>query len=86
MPLITRDDVMRWTSQGPVSNIDQARKWLSVRALGKDVFNFVVELKYDGENSLCGPVIGMAGSFHPPEIGYMIHPGMLLYSYVSPRK
>lgn len=61
-------------SSGIVANDrDVARRWLSARALGKDVFNFIIEAK--GASPEQGPVVGIMGSYHWPEVGYLIHPG-----------
>ena len=63
-------------SQLPAVNIDQARRWLSDRALGVDVFNFAIELKSpsDSENNQPFKFIGVLGSYHWPAVGYLIHP------------
>lgn len=71
-----------------------AERWLSARALGKDVFNFVITRKKsefedsngnenengDGDSE---PVVGIMGSYHWPEVGYLIHPGMFTWSSLS---
>lgn len=42
------------------------------------MFNFAIELKdRKAQSPDAIRLIGLAGSFHPPEIGYMIHPGNL---------
>lgn len=46
--------------------------------MGKDVFNFLIELRQPNPE-----VIGLAGSFHPPEIGYMIHPSHAGQGYAT---
>ncbi len=44
-------------------------------ALGKDVFNFAIELRdYQSSDTVQRPIIGVVGSFHLPEAGYMIDP------------
>lgn len=78
LPLISQDSVMRWTSHGVVTTEAEARRWTSDRALGKDVFNFAIELKNDGSRgSGARAIVGVVGSFHLPSVGYMIHPGRL---------
>lgn len=67
------------------NNRTVAEKWLSARALGKDVFNFVITRKNsaagadadrDGDgDSPEEPVVGIMGCYNLPEIGYLIHPG-----------
>ncbi|KAK5168852.1 uncharacterized protein LTR77_006161 [Saxophila tyrrhenica] len=75
LPLISLESVMRWTSHGVVSTLSQAERWTSDRALGKDVFNFAIELRqHDLRDGDKRPIIGVVGSFHLPSIGYMIHP------------
>ena len=52
------------------------------RALGKDVFNFAIELRNDISRSTEQPsIVGVVGSFHIPKIGYLIRPGMLLLTH-----
>lgn len=66
----------------PVQDISQAERWIKDRALGQDVFNFVIELRHRpstaGEDGVKEggetPIIGVAGTFHIPKIGYLIHP------------
>ncbi|KAK4498101.1 hypothetical protein PRZ48_010757 [Zasmidium cellare] len=70
MPIITDMEVMKWTTQGPPANIEQAERWLSARTLGSDVFNFVMREKTsDGVGS---EIVGIMGSFHVPKCGYLI--------------
>lgn len=61
---------------GPAQNIDQAERWLSARALGPDVFNFVLK---DHDST----VVGICGSFHWPEIGYLIRTSMAGKGYAT---
>ncbi|CAK3904238.1 N-acetyltransferase p20 [Lecanosticta acicola] len=71
MPIISSKEVMQFTTQGPVANRQQAERWLSARALGPDVFNFAIRQR---SGDLAGTeIIGILGSFHWPEIGYLIH-------------
>lgn len=53
-----------------MSTIAQAERWLRDRALGKDVFNFAIELREDIAKSNNPPIIGAVGTFHLPEVGY----------------
>ena len=73
MPFITDMDVMKWTSQGPVANLEQGERWLSARALGPDVFNFAIREKT--EEGVGTEIVGIMGSFHIPKIGYLIRAG-----------
>lgn len=60
--------------------------------MGKDVFDFVVELRQPqlqhndnttSSTSAEPQIIGLAGSFHPPEVGYMIHPSHAGQGYAT---
>ena len=51
-------------------SIEQAERWLKDRALGKDTFNFAIELKEDAAKMDRPPIIGVVGAFHLPEVGY----------------
>ena len=75
LPIITDATTMKYTSGLVANDVDVARRWLSARALGKDVLNFVIKLKDDdaGEGE---QIVGIMGSYHWPEIGYLMHPGM----------
>ncbi len=53
-----------------MSNVSQAERWLKDRALGKDTFNFVIELKKDMTGPEKPPIVGVVGTFHLPEVGY----------------
>nr|POE65359.1 putative n-acetyltransferase p20 [Quercus suber] len=68
LPMLRQHAVMRWTKAGLViSDYEQAERWISARALGDQVRNFVIQLRdHPGES------IGVMGSFHPPAIGYLI--------------
>lgn len=77
-PLLSSEETMRWTSQRPVTDVDQARSWVSARALGPDVVNFAVSLRSEPTT-----MIGIAGSFHPPSIGYLFHPGAPSFRFDS---
>ena len=57
----------RWWSTPPHADLDQTRVWLdSMIAKGPANPDFVVEFQ--------GHVVGKAGFFEPPEIGYILHP------------
>lgn len=84
LPLLARKEVMQWTTQGPQSTLEQAERWVSTRALGADVFNFAVTLRSDPDGEQTG-IIGIAGSFHPPKIGYLFHPGTATNACLSMR-
>lgn len=62
-----------WQTKPPVEDIAQAERWIKDRALGQDVFNFVIELRGDAQGG-DAPIVGVAGTFHVPKIGYLIHP------------
>ena len=53
-----------------MSSIEQAERWLKDRALGKETFNFAIELKEDAAKLGKPPIIGVVGAFHLPEAGY----------------
>jgi hypothetical protein len=53
-----------------MSTIAQAERWLRDRTLGKDTFNFAIELRNDIAKSSNPPIIGAVGTFHLPEVGY----------------
>ena len=55
-----------------MQSVEQAERWIKDRALGQDVFNFAIELRHPSSSDLS--IIGVAGSFHIPKIGYLIHP------------
>ena len=79
LPIITDATTMKYTSGLVANDVDVAQRWLSARALGKDVLNFVITLK-DDDGSAAGEgeeqIVGIMGSYHWPEIGYLMHPGM----------
>ena len=59
----------RWWSTPPHNTLDQTREWLNAMiANGPHHPDFVVELD--------GRVIGKAGFYAMPEIGYILHPGV----------
>nr|POE48030.1 putative n-acetyltransferase ynad [Quercus suber] len=69
LPMLRQHAVMRWTKAGVIiSDHEQAERWVSARALGPHVVNFVIKLRDQPEES-----IGVMGSFHPPAIGYLIN-------------
>ncbi len=58
---------VRWWSTPPHETLDQTRTWLEgMIANGPDHPDFVVELD--------GRVIGKAGFYAMPEVGYILHP------------
>jgi RimJ/RimL family protein N-acetyltransferase len=73
LPIITDETTMKFTSGVVANDLDVATRWLSARALGQDVLNFVITLKDGG---LDEQVVGIMGSHHWPEIGYLMNPGM----------
>jgi RimJ/RimL family protein N-acetyltransferase len=84
LPIITDKTTMKFTSGVVADDREVAERWLSARALGKDVLNFVITLKNgngdeksDGEKE---EVVGIMGSYHWPEVGYLMHPGEFWYS------
>jgi hypothetical protein len=66
---------MQWTTELPKFTLYHAQRWMKARVLGADVFEFVIELRQTGE------VVGIMGSFHRPEIGYLISPGIRFFSF-----
>lgn len=77
LPIVSKEEIMRWTSQGPATTLSQTQRWVRDRCLGQDVFNFGIELCASGE------FIGVIGSFHWPTVGYIIDTGTLLSYYDS---
>lgn len=85
MPMITDAETMKFTSGVVANDLEAAERWLKARALGKDVLNFVITLKEGGckygeggEEVVGGQdevIVGIMGSYHWPEIGYLMHPG-----------
>lgn len=60
-------EATRWWSTPPHGDLAQTRLWLdSMIANGPDHPDLVIELE--------GKVVGKAGFFRPPEIGYILHP------------
>ncbi|KAK0810026.1 hypothetical protein LTR91_016679 [Friedmanniomyces endolithicus] len=57
LPIISRPEVMQWTYQDPITDLEQAERWLSARALGPDVFNFAIELRDRPQTSTTTPDI-----------------------------
>ncbi|KAK5124367.1 hypothetical protein LTR85_001584 [Meristemomyces frigidus] len=79
LSIVSSEGVMKWTSLGrPITNIEQAERWLKDRALGQDVFNFALELRPEpsspGYAAKPKQVIGIIGSFHWPSVGYLVDP------------
>ena len=87
MPMITDAETMKFTSGVVANDLEAAERWLKARALGKDVLNFVITLREGGckygenEEGVIGGekgeevIVGIMGSYHWPEIGYLMHPG-----------
>lgn len=75
LPIVTNETTMKYTSGLVANDLEVVKRWLSARALGNDVLNFIVTLKDDGPPEE-GQVVGIMGSYHFPEIGYLMHPGM----------
>ena len=75
LPIITDATTMKYTSGLVANDVDVAQRWLSARALGKDVLNFAITLKDDGSAAGEEQIVGIMGSYHWPEIGYLTHPG-----------
>jgi len=79
LPILSSEEVMRWTTQQtPIRELPAAHRWTSDRALGKDVFNFIIELKSGEHNDTASglpKIVGILGSRGFPEVGYMLHPG-----------
>jgi RimJ/RimL family protein N-acetyltransferase len=84
MPIVTDETTMKYTSGLIANDIDAVTRWLSARALGKDVLNFVITLKDNGPPEEGGRVVGIMGSYHWPEIGYLMNPGMFLCKHSKP--
>jgi hypothetical protein len=84
MPIITDKTTMMFTSGVVANDREVAERWLSARALGKDVLNFVITLKNGEEGDEVEgngeEVVGIMGSYHWPEVGYLMHPGEFWYS------
>lgn len=58
---------VRWWSTPPHQTLDQTRNWLAgMIAHGPDQPDFVIEMN--------GRVIGKAGFYRLPEVGYILHP------------
>jgi hypothetical protein len=80
-PMVTDAEIMKYTSGVVQSNNPGAvRNWLAARVLGKDVFNFVVTLRKEDEDE-DEVIVGMLGSYHWPEVGYMMGRGKSLVSF-----
>ena len=80
MPMITDKTTMKFTSGVVANDLEVAERWLGARCLGKDVLNFVITLKDNGPDlGDKEQIVGIMGSYHWPEIGYLMNPGMLHY-------
>ncbi|KAK3640656.1 hypothetical protein LTR56_011748 [Elasticomyces elasticus] len=83
-PMMTSPEVMQWTSAGvPITDVDVAEQWIKARVLGRDTFKLSVELKGSLDDSRQPEIIGMMGSDHWPEIGYIFHPGHFNKGYAT---
>ena len=76
LPIVTDETTMKYTSGLVANDLEVVKRWLSARALGSDVLNFVITLK-DDRTPEEGQIVGIMGSYHFPEIGYLMHPGTL---------
>lgn len=65
----------RWWSTPPHQTLDQTQKWLSGMIEGDGGLDFVVELN--------GRVIGKAGFWRAPDIGYILHPDSWGHGYAA---
>lgn len=66
--VFTRPEAMTWWSSPPHETLEQTREWLeSMIAHQHSGLDFLIE--HDGQ------VIGKAGFWRAPEIGYILHPG-----------
>jgi hypothetical protein len=81
LPIVTDATTMKYTSGLIANDLEVVKRWLSARALGSDVLNFVVTLKDDGPPEE-GQVVGIMGSYHFPEIGYLMNRGMFFGNFL----
>ncbi|MFT3809743.1 MAG: GNAT family protein [Micropepsaceae bacterium] len=66
-PIFADPRVMKYLSELPHPSLDRTREWLdSLLKAGPDSDDFIVER--------AGRVIGKAGSWKLPEVGYILHP------------
>lgn len=65
--VLSHPEAMRYWSTAPHTELDATRAWLAAMiAGGPDASDFVIELD--------GRVVGKAGFYRPPELGYILHP------------
>ena len=65
--VLSSPEATRWWSTPPHPSIDVTRDWLSAMIAGADAgLDMVIERD--------GRVIGKAGFYTPPDIGYILHP------------
>jgi [ribosomal protein S5]-alanine N-acetyltransferase len=65
--VFTRPEAMTWWSSPPHETLDQTRDWLaSMMAEQGSGLDFVVEFE--------GRVVGKAGFWKAPDVGYILHP------------
>ena len=78
-PIICDDETMKYSTTGAVAKNDlgAVENWLRARVLGEEVFQFLVTLRRDGggDGGDGEVVIGMMGSHHWGEVGYLFDPG-----------
>ena len=91
-PFVCDEQTMKYSTTGAVAKNDTraVENWLKARVLGEEVFSFMVTLRKDGDGDGNDEgrkdgggegeevVIGMMGSHHWPEVGYLLDPGMFL--------
>ncbi|KAK5114184.1 hypothetical protein LTR62_002754 [Meristemomyces frigidus] len=74
LPILSTKAVMQWTGQD-VLNLRQAMPWLKQRSIGSQICNFAVYLRKEHEeHGNNAPLIGIIGTYEPPQIGYLFHP------------
>lgn len=65
--VLSSPQATRWWSTPPHDSLDQTRDWLAAMIAGGGAgLDMVVERE--------GQVIGKAGFYYPPDIGYILHP------------
>lgn len=84
MSRFRRHQLMSISSIGPVQTEAQGRQWLRTRALGGASFNFSVrERDFKSPSGVRPRVIGLFGSYHWPECGYLLHPDFAGKGYAT---
>lgn len=65
--VLSSPQAMRWWSTPPHETAEQTREWLGAMITGGDAgLDLVIERE--------GRVIGKAGFYRPPDMGYILHP------------